>query len=395
LDAADADQQSIYMQLLQMQQQQHQYVYNDNRISANSISNVLARFQQSQPSYQPSLASSIALDRDAHRLAYSTLNQEQQYQLLLEQQVRQRQREQSQATAAAAAASSYRATLLRQAGYTNTQNLLPIHLQHSNSMNYSERLNTIGALQASRNTFQQLAQHQHALPQLQSMLTRNVSGPAEFQNLLHLHHHQGLERNRSPTMAVREHLLGRISDPAQYLGRNLPSIRTLDHNDASTGNAGIPRFLPVLLSRNEDIDKLSPHQVLLRKQIEAFQATTDDVTTHTRGRNKPIGLNQVGIRCRHCAHLPVANRQKGSTYFPATILGIYQAAQNMSTAHITCGLCSEMPQETKQEFERLLNLTIASSGAGRPYWADSARQLGLVDSEEGIQFIRSLRMGGR
>jgi hypothetical protein len=157
----------------------------------------------------------------------------------------------------------------------------------------------------------------------------------------------------------------------------------------------IPHSLPAVLARPEDTFKLSSHQVLLRHQIEAFQATEDDISTHTRGRNKPITLGQVGIRCRHCAHLPVARRQKGSTYFPATLLGLYQAAQNMSTTHMQCGLCSEMPESIKAQFAHLIATKVASSGAGRPYWAESAKKLGLVDTEDGIQFIRDLKPGAR
>jgi hypothetical protein len=141
--------------------------------------------------------------------------------------------------------------------------------------------------------------------------------------------------------------------------------------------------------------KLSSHQVQLRNQIEAFQATDDDVTTHTRGRNKPITIGQIGIRCRHCSHLPVVRRQKGSTYFPATLLGLYQAAQNMSTTHMQCGLCHEMPQDIKESFVSLLTTKPASSGAGRPYWAQSAKKLGLVDTEDGIRFIRDIPPGVR
>ena len=167
----------------------------------------------------------------------------------------------------------------------------------------------------------------------------------------------------------------------QHLGNPQPQI-----------GDSIPLSLPVILARPEDNLKLSKHQVLLRHQIEAFKATEDDVSTHTRGRNKPVTLGQVGIRCRHCAHLPVVQRSKGSTYFPASMIGLYQAAQNMSTTHMQCGLCTEMPDVIKQEFARLMETKAASSGAGRPYWAETARKLGLVDTpEDGIRFIRDLQ----
>jgi hypothetical protein len=133
----------------------------------------------------------------------------------------------------------------------------------------------------------------------------------------------------------------------------------------------------------------------LRQQIEAFQATEEDVMTHTRGRNKPVQLGQVGIRCCHCSHVHISRRQKGSTYFPANKMGIYQAAQNMSTAHIQCGLCTEMPEAIKLKFMEIMSAkkSNCSNGAGRPFWAQSTTQVGLVDTEEGIRFIRDLPPG--
>lgn len=156
---------------------------------------------------------------------------------------------------------------------------------------------------------------------------------------------------------------------------------------------GYPFRLPAILARPDDTDKLSSHQLLLRYQIEVFQATEDDINTHTRGRNKPISLQQVGIRCRHCSCLPVAHRQKGSTYFPATLMGIYQAAQNMSTTHMQCGLCSRMPSEIKNMFARLLPTKVSSTGAGRQAWAAAGQKLGLVDTTHGIYFVRDIPPG--
>lgn len=143
---------------------------------------------------------------------------------------------------------------------------------------------------------------------------------------------------------------------------------------------------PICLALPLDKYKLSDHQQFLRMQIEIFQATEDDVNTHTRGRNRRIHLRQVGIRCRHCAYLPASRREKGSVYFPASTLGIYQAAQNMSTAHIQCGLCPEMPNYIKEHFKVLIATKSFTTGAGRPYWATSAKNMGLVDTSIGIRF---------
>lgn len=162
------------------------------------------------------------------------------------------------------------------------------------------------------------------------------------------------------------------------------------NNSAFDSKVSIPHDLPVVLALPEDRFKLSAHQVFLRHQIEAFKATEEDITTHTRGRNKKIFLGQVGIRCRYCAHVPVAMKQKGSVYYPSTLLGLYQAAQNISATHLQCGLCTQTPHAVKQHFVALLSTRAFSSGAGRPYWAQAAQKLGLVDTNEGIRFVRDV-----
>ena len=166
--------------------------------------------------------------------------------------------------------------------------------------------------------------------------------------------------------------------------------------------SSVPIALPVLLVHpNTNESRLSHHQRLLRQQVQVFEANHEDVATHTRGRNKPISYGQVGIRCKHCSHVAVSNRQKGSTYYPSTKLGLYQAAQNMSTTHIQSGVCQYIPESVKLEFnsnaedrqqKQQDDVTKNSNhGAGRPYWAECASRLGLVDTEHhGIRFIRNL-----
>lgn len=144
--------------------------------------------------------------------------------------------------------------------------------------------------------------------------------------------------------------------------------------------------LPCTLASSRDAENLNSHQSFLRHQIQVFQAKEDDVYMHTRGRNKSIWMGQVGIRCRHCAHLLSSQRQKGSTYFPASLSGIYQAAQNMSTTHVQNGACPETPDYIKNHFVDLMPTKNCSSRGGRAYWATTAKTLGLVETEEGIAF---------
>ena len=157
-----------------------------------------------------------------------------------------------------------------------------------------------------------------------------------------------------------------------------------------------PLSLPVILGRFDTHRcNLSEHQLLLRQQIEIFEADVKDVDTHMRGRNKSISLGQVGIRCKHCAHVLVQDRQKGSTYFPSTKSGVYQAAQNMSTTHIANGLCQYLPSLVTVKFAIILykkqtSIVSQKTGSGRHHWTQSVSQLGLIDTEDhGIRFIRN------
>ncbi len=153
-----------------------------------------------------------------------------------------------------------------------------------------------------------------------------------------------------------------------------------------------PSSLPVLLFQVNDETKLSSYQILLRQQIEAFAASEDDVDSHARGRNKPITMRQVGIRCRHCSRTTWNRRKKGSAYFPHSLQGIYQAAQNMGSSHFNDTICSQMPVELQEKFA----VTIAcksSVGSGKHYWAESATKLGLVDTDRGIRTIFDVLQG--
>jgi hypothetical protein len=159
-------------------------------------------------------------------------------------------------------------------------------------------------------------------------------------------------------------------------------------NDSNTKPAepSSRHFVPRPLAHDNDHLFLSEHQIFLRQQIEVFCATEADINVRARGRNKRITLGQVGVRCRYCAHLPC--RQKGSLYYPSSTLGLYQAAQNMSTTHMQCGLCVAMPDSVKKRFADLITTKTLGSLRGRSYWSNSAKEMGLMDTvDQGIRYV--------
>ena len=71
-------------------------------------------------------------------------------------------------------------------------------------------------------------------------------------------------------------------------------------------------------------------------------------------------------------------------YFPAKLLGMYQAAQNMATIHL-CKHCQLIPQGVRSELLALRERK-SSAGGGKKYWADGAKVLGIYEAEDGLRF---------
>jgi hypothetical protein len=130
-----------------------------------------------------------------------------------------------------------------------------------------------------------------------------------------------------------------------------------------------------------DDESLSEYQCLARKQIEIFESNNEDVESTTQGRNRPIVSGQVGIRCRHCKGLSSKDRARGAIYYPSTLNGIYQAAQNMAGRHL-CEDCQQIPDSIRQDLVKLRDHK-SSAGGGKKYWTTAARVLGVYEDETG------------
>lgn len=141
---------------------------------------------------------------------------------------------------------------------------------------------------------------------------------------------------------------------------------------------------PALLFMACDNDSLSEYQCLVRKQIELFEALSEDVETNAQGRNRPIVMGQVGIRCRHCSMLPPKHRARGAVYYPARLNGLYQAAQNMATSHLS-EHCQHIREDVRNELKKLRDRK-SSAGGGKKYWADGVRVLGVFEDQDGLRF---------
>mmetsp|Transcript_2369 Transcript_2369/g.6272 ORF Transcript_2369/g.6272 Transcript_2369/m.6272 type:complete len:579 (+) Transcript_2369:1961-3697(+) len=152
-----------------------------------------------------------------------------------------------------------------------------------------------------------------------------------------------------------------------------------------------PRTLPSIISLNSDTHVLSPYQCLLREQIEAFEATQEDVRYNDSRMNRQIVLGQVGLRCRHCANQAQWCRAPSAAYYPTRMDAIYQVGQNLAKNHILEG-CASIPPDIRKKLLKLRSERARASG-GKDYWRQASIYIGLTQQPnvEGVRF-KSLRL---
>jgi hypothetical protein len=144
---------------------------------------------------------------------------------------------------------------------------------------------------------------------------------------------------------------------------------------------------PIALALDSDEDNLARYQCLARKQIELFETTDNDLAGKAQGRNTPIIVGQVGIRCRHCASFPRQLRSGGSVSYSQTLSGIYQVSQNMFKTHLL-GRCFNIPEKVKKDLLALKDRTCRDRGlwGGKLYWRESVQALGVIEDEHVLRF---------
>lgn len=136
----------------------------------------------------------------------------------------------------------------------------------------------------------------------------------------------------------------------------------------------------ILLAIPEDKEWLSDTDCFIRRQIEVFSATDDDVCTAQADHKHNVDAGQIGIRCVHCAIAGAA--RLNAVAYPSTISALYEAVRELQRLHLDD--CPCVPPAVKS---KLANLQGASSLSSvlRKYYILSARALGLYDTKAGIR----------
>jgi len=146
-----------------------------------------------------------------------------------------------------------------------------------------------------------------------------------------------------------------------------------------------PSQPPMPLSMKGDKDSLSDRQCYVRSHfVELFVASGADVSArHSKGAQK-LHINQIGLRCKHCTQLRSKDRAERAMCYPSSVSRIYQTVADMQRFHFE--VCTSIPSEMKRVYKTLKTTRPRGVGSPQTYWISSAKALGLVDSDNGIQF---------
>ena len=143
------------------------------------------------------------------------------------------------------------------------------------------------------------------------------------------------------------------------------------------------------LGISEDPNWLSEFHCFVRSDlVEVFRASHDDVTS----RNNSISYQQVGIRCRFCAHLPPSSRSGRSSAYPSSLRQIYQSFTMMLRDHFSH--CESIPASVVSEFNHLKDKPAQGATDSKRYWMYSAKKVGMIDTNEGIMMTQESRHDG-
>lgn len=159
----------------------------------------------------------------------------------------------------------------------------------------------------------------------------------------------------------------------------IPTVGNLIH-----GNASVP------LAISQDTDwGLSDLDILVRNNLEVFQASEDDVLSAHLDGKFPIKCGQIGVRCIHCARNNVEGARRGAVMYPYSLNSLFESTRILQIMHLE--QCSHVPDDLKKKissFKRSLFSmgTMALASSLRRYYTVSAKSLGLFDkdNEDGI-----------
>lgn len=141
---------------------------------------------------------------------------------------------------------------------------------------------------------------------------------------------------------------------------------------------------PTTLSIPSDVKFLDPVHTFLRSTcIEIF--TSDGTKKNSRGASSRHA-GQIGLRCVHCK-FQTTKKARQSCSFPSKAANIFESVRNFQRTHLDA--CTLIPDEIKETHHNLVTHASAKKVYQKyikVYYAEAARELGMVDTPNGLFF---------
>lgn len=143
---------------------------------------------------------------------------------------------------------------------------------------------------------------------------------------------------------------------------------------------------PMNLGAEEDSQHLSKFLQFLRSECcEVFTASEDEV--FQRRKSKQIRLHQVGIRCALCAGKAYNERTLRSACYPSSFDRIYQSVTMMIRDHFPD--CPHFSESMRMKYDTIKASSVRKGNyEAKSYWIKSAQLLGIVETDEGLFFLK-------
>lgn len=243
--------------------------------------------------------------------------------------------------------------------------------QNNSLRELSLRLNGVSDAPSGSTPFLALPSASHFYPGNMGAATTRT------QPLFEKVHHKGEHSSQSP-----------LFNPSP-IPNDKPRSQQTNDATAKTNSEG-DSIIPVFTEDEKYV--LSEYQSFLRQQMVYVEtkSAAERKGGKTQGRNKPITAHQVGVMCIHCAKVPYDARPRGAVYYPATLEGVYQAAQNMSKNHFEVRRCQAIPDHVQNRLIELKRTKSVNVGTGKDYWKKSAENIGICEVDSRLFFKKSL-----
>lgn len=174
-----------------------------------------------------------------------------------------------------------------------------------------------------------------------------------------------------------------VADDSSFSGSK-NGLAPKSHSTCQNGFQG-----SVSLALPEDADVLSPLHCFMRRYcVEVFSASPEDISTPRYGKSHGVKVivGQAGIRCLYCKHRAPGKRPERAVCYPSSLRNIYHSIETWQRRHSL--VCSDIPAWVRKSIVELMESSKSRAGGRRQYWEDSARRLGMVDTEHGVRFSR-------